>query len=281
MIRQFGTKLVASIEKVVGRRHLVRGSRFALDYARRDVPNQMATNGETMVQDVVIAATASDCLVVFDVGANIGDWSRRLLTAARERGRQTQVHAFEPAAATFAELIANLLPAFEGSVVPVQSAASDHNGDATLFKIHELAGSNSIHGIRGSTEGLTPETINLWTLDDYCRSVGIETIDLLKIDAEGHDHLVLSGARTLLARGAIEVIQFEYNHRWIGARRYLKDVFDDLVPLGYEIGKVTPDGIEWYPTWSEELETFREGNYLASRPESRRRFPAIRWWLDA
>ncbi len=281
MLRRIGTGVAASIEKLVGRRHLVRGSRFLLDYARRDVPNQMATNGEAMVQDVVLAGTGTDCIVAFDVGANIGEWSRRLLIVSRKRGRRTQVHAFEPAAATFAELIINLLPAFEGSVVPVQRAASDHNGKGTLFKIHELAGSNSIHGIAGSNRGLEPESINLCTLDDYCTSAGIDTIDLLKIDAEGHDHLVLRGARTLLERGAIEVVQFEYNHRWIGARRYLKDVFDDLVPLGYEIGKVTPRGIEWYPTWSEELETFREGNYLAVRSGSRRRFPAVGWWLDA
>jgi FkbM family methyltransferase len=241
----------------------------------------MATNGEWMVQDVVLSSPQPDCLIAVDVGANVGDWSRRFLTAARQRGRTAQVHAFEPAAATFEALVANLIPAFEGSVVAVQRAASDHNGKGTLFKVHELAGSNSIHGSSGASLGMTPESIELCTLDDYCTSAGIETINLLKIDAEGHDHLVLSGARTLLERAAIEVVQFEYNHRWIGARRFLKDVFDDLSPLGYQIGKVTPQGIEWYSAWNAELETFREGNYLAVRQESRGRFVSIAWWRDA
>jgi FkbM family methyltransferase len=281
MMRQIGNGVAASMEKLMGRRHLVRSARFLLDYARRDVPNEMATNGEWMVQDVVLSTAGSDHLVAVDVGANIGAWSRRLLTASRQRRMAIQVHAFEPAAATFDELVTNLLPAFEGSVVPVRCAASDHGGKGTIFKIHELAGSNSLHGIAGSTSGMTTEAIDLCTLDDYCTSAGIETIDLLKIDAEGHDQLVLAGARSLLERGAIEIVQFEYNYRWIGARRYLKDVFDDLGPLGYEIGKVTPRGIEWYPNWSAELETFREGNYLATRTPSQRRFPAIDWWLDA
>jgi FkbM family methyltransferase len=226
----------------------------------------------------VVLGTAQAHLTVIDVGANVGEWSLRLLTLAQASQREVDLHVFEPATATFERLTRNLLPRFDHAVTPVRSALSDHTGKGTLFKIHELAGSNSLHGAAGSTEGLTPETIDLRTLDEYCESVGVDRIDLLKVDAEGHDHRVLTGAHGLLERRAIDVIQFEYNYRWIGARRYLKDVFDDLQPLGYEIGKVTPAGIEWYEAWSEELETFREGNYLASRRESSRRFPAITWW---
>jgi FkbM family methyltransferase len=264
-------------ERLFGRGNLVRGSRFLLDYARRDTPNKMATNGEWLVQDVVLG-TAQACLTVIDVGANVGEWSLRLLTVAQAGRCEVKLHVFEPASATFEHLTRNLLTRFPDQVTLVRSALSDHRGKGILFKVHELAGSNSLHGVAGSTEGLTPETVDLRTLDDYCESVGVETIDLLKVDAEGHDHLVLNGATGLLKRRAIDVIQFEYNYRWIGARRYLKDVFDDLRPLGYEIGKVTPTGIEWYEAWSEELETFREGNYLACRRESSRRFPAITWW---
>src|SRR5260370_23000634 len=163
----------------------------------------------------------------------MGGWSGGGLIGAGGGRKAIQVHAFEPASATFKELASRLLPEFTDSVVLLKSAASDHNGHATLFKVHELAGSNSLHGIAGSTEGLTPETIDLCTLDDYCGSKGSALINLLRIDAEGHDHLGLTGARTLLAKGAVETIQFEYNDRWIGARRYLKDVFDDLKPIRY------------------------------------------------
>ena len=217
-------------------------------------------------------------MIAFDIGANVGAWSRRLLTAAKRSGLTPKVYAFEPASVTFTALTRSLLPAFPRELVAVQRAASSRNGSSTLFKVHELAGSNSIHGNAGSTAGLMPETIELCTIDDYCASAGIKRIDLLKVDAEGHDALVLEGARGLLERQAVEVIQFEYNFRWVGARRYLKDVFDDLGPLGYSIGKVTPTAIEWYPAWSQHLETFLEGNYLAVRPQWRRRFPSLTWW---
>ncbi len=279
MLRGFGVRVAASVEKVVGRKNLVRASRLLLDYSRRDIPDQMSNNGEWMVQDVILASSEANALVVIDVGANVGEWSRRILSAASDRGKAIQVHAFEPASSTFDQLVSSLLPEFEGSFVPVQCAASDHSGRGTLFKVHELAGSNSMHGIAGSTDGLSPESIDLCTLDEYCASAGIKSIDLLKIDAEGHDLLVLAGAKTLLAGGAIGVVQFEYNFRWIGARRYLKDAFDDLSPVGYQIGKVTPRGIEWYPGWSAELETFREANYLAVRSPLRDRFRAVDWWM--
>ncbi len=238
----------------------------------------MASNGESMVQDRVLSSHRGATFTAFDVGANIGEWTRLLLTNPHAKDHLLRVHAFEPASLTFDRLAANLLPEFSDQLVVNRCALSDHIGSGVLYKVHELAGSNSLHGVAGTVDGLVPEAIELSTLDEYCRRSDISQIDLLKIDAEGHDRLVLGGAKELLKRGAIEVIQFEYNHRWIGARCYLKDAFDDLLPLGYGIGKVTPRAIEWYSEWHPELETFREGNYLAVLPAARAKFTALDWW---
>jgi len=77
------------------------------------------------------------------------------------------------------------------------------------------------------------------------------------------------------------MLQFEYNHRWVFSRHFLRDAFEFMRPLGYEIGKVTPKGIEFYAGWHPELETFREGNYLACRAEWVNRFPRIEWWNNS
>jgi hypothetical protein len=45
---------------------------------------------------------------------------------------------------------------------------------------------------------------------------------MIKIDAEGHDLAVLRGGQQLLKTHAISVLQFEYNHRWIYSRTYLR-----------------------------------------------------------
>jgi len=89
---------------------------------------------------------------------------------------------------------------------------------------------------------------------------------------------VLQGARGLLAGHRVAVVQFEYNHRWVFARAFLRDAFDLLAGLGYQVGKLTPMGVEFYPGWDPDLETFVEGNYVACSPVAAGRLPAVRWW---
>ena len=103
------------------------------------------------------------------------------------------------------------------------------------------------------------------TLETFCSEHNITRIVFAKVDTEGNDMRVLEGARDLLERGAIDFLQFEYNHRWILFRNYLKDVFDLVEPLGYRVAKVTPHGLEVYRHWHFELEVFWEGNYLVAK----------------
>lgn len=270
------------LERLLGRRNVVRTARFALDYARRDLPNRMTSNGEWMVQDIVVGCATEQRLTVFDVGANVGAWSRRMLELCEARAfKDVVVYAFEPSSVTFQRLVGELGGRFGNRFVALPMAASDSSGSATLYSVHDLAGSNSLHGLAGTTEGLHPEAVELCTVDDFCRSAVIDRVHLLKVDAEGHDMLVLLGASEMLRSGNIDIIQFEYNFRWIGARKYLKDVFDLVVPLGYSIGKVTPEGVEWYLRWHPELETFREANYLAVLEAVKAAFPALRWWNES
>jgi hypothetical protein len=114
--------------------------------------------------------------------------------------------------------------------------------------------------------------VNVTTIDDYCASKKIATIQLLKCDTEGHDMEVLRGAETLFCQGRIMVCQFEYNHRWVYSRHFLKDVFDFCQDLPYLVGKVTPGAIEVYKEWHPELEKFWEGNYVLVHET------ALRWF---
>ena len=258
---------------MIGRRNMVRLGRFLSNEARLDVPNVMETNGELMVQRVVLR-NAKVPAIIFDVGANVGEWT--LACLKQLDADKAKIHAFEPSAPTFQRL-SDAVKSFP-NVTPVKRALSNHTGRAFLRIAGELAGSNSLESSSAATTGTEP--VELITAEEFCRSQNIDHIDLLKIDAEGHDMMVIEGARGLLARKAIGVVQFEYNWRWVEPHKTLLDAFKFFEPLGYRIGKITPAAIEFYSKWHFELETFREANYIACLPEWVELFPKIKWWNE-
>ncbi|HUS18356.1 MAG TPA: FkbM family methyltransferase [Terriglobales bacterium] len=262
------------MEALVGRPNLVRLARAMTMMARRDVANEMGSNGELLVQQIVLRHLKEQVLVAFDVGANAGEWSKALLANANDK---VFVHGFEPASATF-ELLTQNLKSSQSQVRLVKQALSAQPGTAELFIVGDGFGINSLHARQGRSH--RSEIVVLNTVDQYCRESEIEHIEIMKIDAEGHDFLVMEGAKRMLFAKAISVLQFEYNHRWIDSRHLLKDVFDLLCPVGYCLGKVTPRGIEFYNAYHFELESFREGNYLACLPEWKERFPQVKWWYE-
>jgi len=267
--------------RAAGRRQVVRAARFVLWRARLDVPNDLRTNGESSLQRwVVNLSPPGQEIHVIDVGANVGRWSVAMLGAARESGRSgdLRMHVFEPSAYTFGCLAATL----HGQKVKLQRMAmSDGSGSSLLHVVAPAAGTNSLHAPHGVSSGVLTEEVTTTTLSSYAEQAGLDQLALVKIDTEGHDLAVLRGARHLFAEQRISVAQFEYNHRWIYARSYLRDAFELLEPLGYRVGKLTPAGVEFYPSWDAELETFVEGNYVACRQAIAEQLPSVRWWKPA
>jgi len=237
----------------------------------------MTTNGEHALQRCVIGLAAPGASVqVIDVGANVGQWSAALISAARQAGRLTdlRLHAFEPSSYTYRRMS----EALDGrGVAMFHAGLSDRVGHATLHVAGPGAGINSLHRPDGLAD-LSTEQVVVTTLDEHARENNLDSVALVKIDTEGHDLAVLRGASELLARQRIAVVQFEYNHRWIYGRSFLRDAFELLEPLGYRIGKLTPRGVEFYPCWDADLETFVEGNYVACTARMAARLPVVSWW---
>ena len=264
--------------RATGRRQVVRAARFVLRRACLDVPNDLHTNGESSLQQWVLnMSSPGQRIHVIDVGANVGRWSVAMLAAAQEarRSGDLDLHAFEPSAYTFGQLEATLY----GKIVKLhRMAVGDRTGSSLLHIITPGAGTNSLHAPSGTPPSGHTEEVAVTTLGSYAERAGLDHITLVKIDTEGHDLAVLRGARELFAGQHISVAQFEYNHRWIYARCYLRDAFELLQPLGYRLGKLTPAGVEFYLSWDAELETFVEGNYVACRQSVAKRLPAVKWW---
>lgn len=281
VLRRAATAATDAACHVVGRRQVVRAARFALLRARLDVPNDRTTNGEILLATAALRLTPpGQAFQVVDAGANAGQWARLMLDAAQLAGRidDLDLHSFEPSSYTFGRLS----EALDGQPVTLKQAAlGEQPGSATLHVLMPGAGTNSLHRMPGwSDKGIT-EQVPLMTLEAYADEAGLDHVMLLKVDTEGHDLAVLRGARRLFADQRISIAQFEYNHRWVYARFFLRDAFELLTPIGYRIGKLTPFGVEFYPGWDAELESFVEGNYVACTKEVAERLPSVRWWKAA
>jgi FkbM family methyltransferase len=263
--------------RVAGRRTVVGPPRCILSRVRLDYPNDMSTNGESAPQRWILRFSQSgEQIDVADVGANVGLWSESMLAAASKAGRETdlRLHAFEPDSRAFARLA----EALDGRPASLsKTALSDKQGTSLFYVVAPAAGTNSLYPAP-EAHPAAQESVVTTTLDSYAEQSGVARFALVKIDTEGHDLAVLRGARTLFAERRIAVAQFEYNHPWILGRFFLRDAFEFLLALGYRVGKVTPRGVEFYPGWDADLETFVEGNYLACDPEVAEKLPTVTWW---
>jgi FkbM family methyltransferase len=202
---------------------------------------------------------------VFDVGSNVGDWA---LAAAR-LWPDAVIHAFEPTSTTFA-LLQDRTAGLRVSCA--RAAVGSVPGKATIFAVAGQPGLNSLYERDLSVQHLrmdASEVVEVITLDEYCAANGIASIDLLKLDVEGHELDVLKGAQGLLKGGGIEAIQFEFGGTNIDSRTYLRD-FVRLLSPDYSISRVLVDGLEAL-RYAETEEVFVTANYFASRHSSRPR----------
>jgi FkbM family methyltransferase len=287
------TLIARPLIAVIGRRNVYRLSRFLIEESRRDQSEDIGSNGERLVQATVLKWSAHP--VVFDVGANVGNWTASLFELAGKNRRGIVVHAFEPCGSTFRQLTERLQRERWKDVILVPSGLSAAPGEGQMMvKFDGCSGNGIVESeeeqafvlenaaeSREILQSARIETINLTSVDVYSTERSLGYIDLVKSDAEGHDFAVILGARDMLKRRAIGVLQFEYNMRWIGACRYLRDVFALVRPFGYVVGKITPQGIEFYQEWRWEMETYRGMNYIACTPQWAARFKYLApTWLE-
>jgi FkbM family methyltransferase len=205
------------------------------------------TNGE----ERTLRALLPGCTVAFDVGAHVGDWT----ALALEIEPSLQIHCFEPFPGSYGQLEQR----FGGAAnVRLNSfALSDQAGEASLHVHEGESDRNSLHGA-----GRSSEPVRLRTLDEYCESEGVERVDYLKIDTEGHELAVLRGAEGALRAGRIRYVQVEYGPAYLEAGATLQDVMVFLGELGFRANKILPRSPEPVAAYDPSLENFTLSNWL-------------------
>jgi len=227
-----------------------------VDHYRGENNCDMRTNGEQRY----LRSLLPECTIVFDVGANTGDWTAMALDV----NPALHIHCFEPSAAPFHKLRMRNFAESQVTLNPIGLSAS--TGEATLHVFADSAGINSLYVREGlSARQASTEQVRLDTLDAYCQQLEVLHIDLLKLDVEGHELMVLQGATQMLSQGRIRHIQFEYGGTFIDARVLLKDIFKLLTSTGYRLFRIHPSELQFAASYNQQLEDFQYQNWIAIR----------------
>lgn len=219
-------------------------------------------SGEMGVFDLV----RKKCLTpycVFDVGANTGQYLNLILKCFSKN--KLTIHCFEPSSFTFNTLKSN--SPSNKKIILNNMALGNQKGEVQLYYHEQKSGLASLTKRRLDHFHIyfnQNETIEVDTVDNYCSNHNIDKISLLKIDVEGHELDVLSGASQMLQNRAIDIITFEFGGTHIDTRCYFQDFFYFFKNVGMNILRITPSGY-LYPikSYSENLEQFRTTNYVA------------------
>jgi FkbM family methyltransferase len=128
-------------------------------------------------------------MVVVDTGANIGYLTLHFARACP----LGCVFAFEPDSDSYRDLQRNLALNSFRNIKTFSLALGDQSGTAALYKIYPRnPGANRI--LSGEPEEVyKSEMITVVKMDDIAESVGIQRIDVWKIDVEGYEMAVLQG----------------------------------------------------------------------------------------
>lgn len=185
-------------------------------------------------------------MTVVDVGANIGYFS---LLAAHRVGPSGQVIAIEPHPANFRILSDTVTTNRLTQIRPFQIGLSDVNSVAEISMADQVAFPNRTASMVPG-KNIHSVTVPVKRLDDCVAEWGIKKIDLLKIDVDGFELKIVSGAAESLKKGLIKNIIIEFDEFWLKEMNSstkslrdaiegagLADVTDNFALAGFILGR--------------------------------------------
>lgn len=183
----------------------------------------------------LFSSVVREGMTVVDVGANVGYYT---LLAARLVGPAGRVYAFEPSPENFALLARNVEANGYKNVVLVPKAVSDMSGTARLRIDRASSGGHSLSGFRGGSDFVEVETASL---DEYFAD-GKESLDVIKVDAEGAEVAIFDGMSEVLRRNPNLTLLTEFFPRAISGFGYAPhEYIRQLVACGFRIYPIDED----------------------------------------
>lgn len=213
---------------------------------------EIEKNGElNLINKISIYYKDLPNLILFDIGANIGNYSTVL---AQKFTNNPKIFAFEPFSFPFKTL--NNLSEIHSTILPFHFGFSDKEEKLIMFTSEgcsEIGGVYNRDFIFEDLQHNVQEESFFTTLDLFTNKHQISKINFLKIDVEGHEFAVLSGGKHLIETGKIDFIQFEFGAGNHFSRTFFMDFYNLLSP-NYNLYRLLQDGLERVTNYNSEIE---------------------------
>jgi FkbM family methyltransferase len=200
---------------------------------------------------------------IFDIGSNKGQYLQLILDNISVG--DYSIHCFEPGQETFKILSESFM---EDKKIKLNNIGiGKENGKAVLY--FDCVGSEIASLTKRKLDHFgidfnKSETIEISTVDIYCKENSINHIHLLKIDTEGHEMDALAGAKRMFDTKSIDIVTFEFGGCNIDTRTFFQDFWYLFSSINMKIFRITPSGY-LYPieSYKEIHEQFRTSNFIA------------------
>lgn len=201
--------------------------------------------------------------VMFDIGANIGEYSEMIKDKSISLRLNIELHLFEPTKSCFETV--SLKFKDNGNICLNNFGASNENRNTDIFYDKEQSGLASLYQRNLNAYNLElnqSENIELRRLDNYIEENNISHIDFIKIDIEGHELKAFEGFGKYLDGDFVDYIQFEYGGANLDSHTSLMELYTFLEKRGFKVAKIMPKGLE-IRKYSPFMDNFNYANYVA------------------
>jgi FkbM family methyltransferase len=217
---------------------------------------ELLTDQHETETTLIIDQRVKSGMTVLDIGAHVGYYARRCAERVGEQGR---VIAFEPHPRTFAMLQQNVKN--RANVTPIQAALAETEGTAELYDYLMMSASGSLHydeSMRDlqqsqlSDSDIAPRidsefqvqkfSVRTVSVDACLEELGIQKVDVVKMDIEGAEIGALHGMKQTIANSPDLALIMEYNPQaWQAFGHEPKAAFSEVLGMGFNRAQIIQD----------------------------------------
>lgn len=206
-------------------------------------------HGIDLIEDITNTLPMYRVDIVFDVGANVGQSAHIYLA----RFPSSHIYCFEPVEDTFRKLQENLKGNERVDCYQLALGSSKRRGKMVMQGISKMFFLSDQSKESSMSDDVRTQSVEIVTLDEFCRIKRIDQINYLKIDTEGGDLDVLKGSASMLTEQRIDLVEVEAGMNPSNKRHVPFEILKEFLEShGYFLFGIYEQVTEW-PTIEPHL----------------------------